>query len=253
MANTLYPTGAIPITIAPANAASSPLLVDGSASAVIDNTVTRDLDHLIGGVWTAGAAAPPAGAQLQVWIIPTRTDNLGGGRTYHDNFDGTARPVTVTSRAMLQAIGRLAATVTIETASLDYGIAAFSVGSLFAGSIPPSYQLFLTHNTGTPADPTAANHGWWFQRYDPQAIQGPAGEQGVAGPAGANGADGATGATGATGPPGPPGPQGPGSGGAHHVTHETGGSDMVVNLDAAVLTSGIVARARLPAEIAYRD
>jgi len=155
-----------------------------------------------------------------------------------------ARLVTVTSRAMLQAIGRLAATVTIETASLDYGIAAFSVGSLFAGSIPPSYQLFLTHNTGAAADPTAANHGWWFQRYDPQAIQGPAGEQGVAGPAGPAGPAGAT---------GPPGPVGPGSGGAHHVTHETGGSDMVVNLDAAVLTSGIVARARLPPEIAYRD
>jgi hypothetical protein len=257
MANTLYPAGAIPIAIAPANFGSSAQLIDGVASAVIDNTTTRDLDHLIGGVWTSGAAiTPAAGSQLQVWIIPTRTDNLGGGRTYHDNFDGTARPVTVTSRAMLQAIGRLAATITIDATGLDYGCAAFSVGALFAGSMPPSYQLFVTHNTGMNADGTPQNHGWWFQRYDPQAIQGPVGADGVAGPQGPPGANGTNGVAGPPGPAGangvagPPGPPGASGSGPHHLQHETGGSDMVVNLDASVITSGTLNDARLSANVA---
>lgn len=35
--------------------------------------------------------------------------------------------------------------------------------------------------------------------------------------------------------------------GAHHTTHETGGSDAIANLNAAVITTGTIATARLPA------
>ena len=41
--------------------------------------------------------------------------------------------------------------------------------------------------------------------------------------------------------------------GAHHLTHETGGTDPITRLDAGVIVSGIVGSARLPANIAYTD
>src|SRR5262245_32559481 len=42
---------------------------------------------------------------------------------------------------------------------------------------------------------------------------------------------------------------GSGGGGAHHVTHETGGTDAIVNLDTGVITSGSLSDARLSANV----
>jgi hypothetical protein len=45
------------------------------------------------------------------------------------------------------------------------------------------------------------------------------------------------------------GPAGGGAPAAHHVSHETGGSDALTALAASVITSGTIASARLPARI----
>jgi Collagen triple helix repeat (20 copies) len=83
----------------------------------------------------------------------------------------------------------------------------------------------------------------------PPGPQGPAGSDGSDGAQGPQGAQGPAGANGAQGPQGSPGPQGPTGPSAadvpHHVNHETGGSDAIAALSAAVLTTGTLPNARL--------
>ena len=85
----------------------------------------------------------------------------------------------------------------------------------------------LRHTGGYPGGTTT------FLRSDGTFAPGVAGPQGPAGPAGAAGATGPQGPQGVPGPEGPQGPQGPSGGAgppqAHHVTHEPGGTDALVN------------------------
>lgn len=160
-----YPAAPTTLTISPENVASSASFVAGVESDVISNTTNLDLDHLISGRWTSGTT-PTANTQVQIWVIPTRTDDLAGSRTYHDVFDGTASAETATSAGVLQGIGRLAAVLNVDTntSNREYGCAAFSVAALFGGVLPPSYVLFITHNTGVNSNSTAGNHSWHLQR-----------------------------------------------------------------------------------------
>jgi hypothetical protein len=68
-----------------------------------------------------------------------------------------------------------------------------------------------------------------------QSLQGPQGPVGPIGPQGPKGDTGATGPSGTSTP--------------HHVTHETGGTDAIVALSGAVITTGTVADARLSANV----
>jgi hypothetical protein len=90
--------------------------------------------------------------------------------------------------------------------------------------------------------------------------QGPGGEgsigpQGPPGPAGADGPIGPSGPPGAEGPKGDKGDTGATGAGAgpHHATHEPGGSDAIVALSGAVLTTGTVADARLSPNVALKN
>jgi len=108
----------------------------------------------------------------------------------------------------------------------------------------------------------------------PMGPQGPTGDTGAQGPPGETGPIGVTGATGEQGPqgiqgvPGPTGPTGPkgdqgiqgpiGPAGAdgtapHALTHASGGSDEILNINAARLTSGTVVDARLSTNVAFRN
>jgi hypothetical protein len=79
---------------------------------------------------------------------------------------------------------------------------------------------------------------------------GPAGSTGSTGPQGPIGNTGPIGPTGPQGPIGPTGPQGPaGTIEPHHATHETGGTDAIAALAATVITSGILADARLSTNV----
>jgi hypothetical protein len=79
---------------------------------------------------------------------------------------------------------------------------------------------------------------------------GPTGNTGAQGPKGDTGATGPAGATGPQGIQGPTGPQGPqGTIAPHHATHEPGGNDQILNVDASKLTSGIIPNARYAADI----
>ena len=144
-----------------------------------------------------------------------------------------------------------------------------------AANLPPTGQpgeAWLTADTGHLWTWQEATHSWIDAGrlqgpVGPQGPQGVAGSQGATGPTGATGgpgpagADGATGpsgpagptgATGATGPTGPQGPAGTGSA-PHHATHETGGTDAIVALDGAVITSGTVLDTRLSTNVALKN
>lgn len=101
--------------------------------------------------------------------------------------------------------------------------------------------------TVTIPDPATTN---WVPIWNP-LTQGPVGPTGPAGSTGATGPAGPTGPTGATGPQGPQGV--PGTIAAHHATHETGGTDAIVALSGAVITTGTVVDARLSSNVALKN
>lgn len=167
---TVYPAAPTTITIAPENVASSSTFVAGVESDVISNVSNLDVDILISGKWTSGTT-PTANTQVQIWVIPSLTDDLAGTRTWPDVFDGTASAETVTSAGVLQGLGRLGAVLNVDTNTTgrEYACAAFSVAALFGGVLPPSFVLFIAHNTGVNSNTTAGNHAWSYQRVQMKA------------------------------------------------------------------------------------
>ena len=91
----------------------------------------------------------------------------------------------------------------------------------------------------------------------PQGEPGPVGATGVQGPIGPPGAKGDKGDQGIQGPQGPQGIQGvPGTDGSltpHAIKHASGGTDEILNINAARLTSGLLPDARLSTRVAFKD
>lgn len=145
------------ITIAPQNVASSATFVAGVESDVYDNTTNKDVDVLIGGVWTAGTT-PTASTQVRIYVVAARDDTP----TWPDVFDGTSSAETVTSAGVLNGLAKLAAVLDVDanTSNRAYECAAFSVAQLFGGVLPPKFVLFISHNTAVNSNTTAGNHVW---------------------------------------------------------------------------------------------
>lgn len=162
---TNYPAGTATITIAPQNVATSSTFVAGVESDSISNVSNLDLDHLVSGTWTAGTT-PTANTQVQIWVVPVLQDDLSSTQTWPDVFDGTSSAETVTSAGILVGLGRLGATLNVDsnTSNRAYACANFSVAALFGGVLPTRYVLFITHNTGVNSNSTGSNHSWQYQR-----------------------------------------------------------------------------------------
>ena len=145
------------ITIAPQNVASSTTFVAGVESDVYDNTTNKDVDVLIGGVWTAGTT-PTANTQVRIYVVAARDDTP----TWPDVFDGTSSAETVTAAGVLNGAAKLAAVLDVDTNTSNraYECAAFSVAQLFGGALPPKFVLFIAHNTAVNSNTTAGNHVW---------------------------------------------------------------------------------------------
>jgi hypothetical protein len=128
-----------------ASLASSASLTAGAESNAVDNTTNLYLDYEVSVVAKANTSAPTAGGYIEVWIVPLIDDTP----TWPDVFDGTDSAETVTSRDILAACGRLAATVTNDaTASRIYTLTVGSVAQLFGGICPAKFAIFLTQSTG---------------------------------------------------------------------------------------------------------
>lgn len=141
-------------TITLASLATSATWVAGRASAVIANTTDKFFDYWVGGKITVGTT-PTAGTRIEVWVIPRKNDTP----TYHDVFGGNDADETVTAREMLQAYGKLLATIWVPATTSDRGYEfSASVRAACEGVCPAAFQLFVTHNTGVNLNSTGGNH-----------------------------------------------------------------------------------------------
>lgn len=148
--------GSTTLSIAPEGVASSPGFVAGVESAVYDNTSNKDVDVLIGGVWTSGTT-PTANTQVLIYLFAVRDD----APTYPDVFDGTSSAETLTSAGVGRGFLQLAASIDVDAATSNrpYDV-WFSAKRVFGGTLPPKFGMFITHNTGVNSHATAGNHVW---------------------------------------------------------------------------------------------
>lgn len=142
------------ITCTLASLASSATFVAGRASAAYDNTSNLDLDVLLSGKVTVGTT-PTVNTEIHIDVLGMLDDS-----TWPDVFDGTDSAETVTSAGMSKGYLRRAATLIVDATTSDrtYNFGPISVAQLFGGTLPPKFQVFVTHNTGVNLNSTPANH-----------------------------------------------------------------------------------------------
>jgi hypothetical protein len=134
-----------------ASLAASSTWVGGAESAAVDNTTNLYVDYLLSGAFTAGASNTQVGTIL-VYVIGMRDDS-----TWPDVFDGTDSAETVTSANVLANFGKLAASMAADSsANRIYDFGPVSVASLFGGTMPHKFVVFVTHNIQTSTNTWAA-------------------------------------------------------------------------------------------------
>jgi hypothetical protein len=157
------------ITITLASLASDTNILAGRESTAVVNVSNLDLDHLLSGVIRTGTS-PTAGKQIEVWVYaPIKV--VSGTPTYPDVLDGTDSNETITSRNVLGSACRLAQTIIVDaTSDRDYPIAPVSIASLFGGSLPTHWGVFVVHNTAVALNSTGSNHYLHYQRVQAQSV-----------------------------------------------------------------------------------
>lgn len=140
------------VTITLASLATSPTFVFGREGTAIDNTTTLAVDYLLGGKITSGTS--PAAAEIRVYVVGTVAD-----ASWPDVFDGTDSDETVTTVGILNSICKLAAVITTTTTNdVGYWFGPISVASLFGGSLPLKFSVFVAQNTTVNLNATGGNH-----------------------------------------------------------------------------------------------
>lgn len=141
------------LTITLASLASSSTLVAGRESTAIDNTTNKYLDYLLSGKITVGTS-PTTAKEIRVYVAALMEDS-----TWPDVFDGTDSDETITNAQIRDSACKLAAVIgTVATSDVSYPFAPVSVSSLFGGSLPKKFVVFVTHNTGVNLNATGGNH-----------------------------------------------------------------------------------------------
>ncbi len=143
------------ITWTLASLSSDTNLVAGRASAAVDNGTNLYRDFRVAGKIAVGTT-PTANTWIELWVIPILDDSP----TWPDAFGGTDANVTVTSRGILRAVGKLALAIAVDatTSNRAYPF-EFSLRDVCGGSAPPKqFQLFAVHNTAVALNSTGGNH-----------------------------------------------------------------------------------------------
>lgn len=143
------------VTISPASVATSSTWIAGTESTAIDNTSNLFLDYLLAGYITVGTS-PTASTEIRIYVYGSQNDTP----LYPDVLDGTSSAETFTSAAIRDGSLKLAAVMAVDATTSDraYYFAPVSVASLFGGTLPKYWGVFLTHNTGVNLNATAGNH-----------------------------------------------------------------------------------------------
>ena len=128
---------------------SSSTWVAGWESAAIDNSSNLYTDYIINAVLQAESSGLSNG-EIRMYLVAEMDDS-----TWPDVFDGTESTETVTDVNVRDAICRLAAsTATDTTASQFYYLQCPSVASVFGGTVPRKFVVFITQSTGTALETT---------------------------------------------------------------------------------------------------
>lgn len=139
------------LTITLASLATSAGLTAGRESTAVDNSSNVYLDYLLSSKITTGTS-PTAGV-IEMWVVAELDDS-----TWPDVFDGTDSAETVTSREILTSSARIAGSCVNDTTSnRTYGFAKISVASLFGGTCPRKFVVFVVHSSGVNLNSTGSN------------------------------------------------------------------------------------------------
>lgn len=151
---TAYPaTSTVALTLTLASLASDSTLLAGRASTAVDNTTNLDLDHLLAGAIATGTS-PTVSTTIEVWVYSVASI-ASGTPTYVDSITGTDANKTMTSLNVKNSAMRFAALFTVDaTTGRNYFLAPVSVASLFGGSLPPFWGVFVVQNTGVALNAT---------------------------------------------------------------------------------------------------
>lgn len=143
------------LTITLGGLATSSSHTAGRESTAVDNTSNKYLDYLLGGKIKVGTS-PTAGTEIRVYVYASINDTP----TYPDVFDGTDSAETITADGAAGSALKLAATLFCDatTSDRDYWFGPVSVASLFGGTLPKLFGVFVTHNTAVNLHATDGNH-----------------------------------------------------------------------------------------------
>lgn len=125
----------------------------GRASDLVDNSSTKALDYGLAGTIMTGTT-PTTGKEIRVYVAGLMNDT-----TWPAGMTGSDSNTTITSAGSRDAALKIAAVIsTNATSNTAYFFGPVSVASLFGGTLPLKFAMFVTHNTGVNLHATAGNH-----------------------------------------------------------------------------------------------
>jgi len=123
--------------------ATSSTFAAGGESAAIANGTNKYDDVRVTGSILVGTT-PTTGTQILVYVVGAIDETPN----WPDVFDGTDSTETLTSVGVGAAFLKLAAVLSVDSATTDRAYPLdFNVAPLFGGEMPRDWTLFVTHNT----------------------------------------------------------------------------------------------------------
>jgi hypothetical protein len=138
----------VAMTITLAALASNVGLTTGRQSTTANNVADLADDSLVSFKITTGAS-PTAGA-----IFLYTFASVDGGTNYSGNAaatDGALTPVQVAQLRLLDTVS------TNSTSNITYKSGPYSIAQAYGGTVPPSWGVFVMHNTVAALNATAGN------------------------------------------------------------------------------------------------
>jgi len=141
------------MTITLASLATSSTLLVGREGTAVDNTSNLYLDYLVSGKVTPGTS-PTAAKEIRIYVVGILDDT-----NWPSVFDGTDSDETIPTIGIRDSALKLAAVIpTTATSDETSFFGPISVASLFGGTLPNKFTVFVTHNTAVNLNSTAGNH-----------------------------------------------------------------------------------------------
>ena len=134
--------------------ASSATWVAGWTSETITNT-GEYIDYLISGQFQAESASLSATGAIYVWVYAALDDAPTWGDIFSSGTEGTEGTAEWHDANTRDGRARFAAVIfTDNTASQYYSFGPVSVASLYGGTLPKTWAVFVAQSTGTTLETT---------------------------------------------------------------------------------------------------